>query len=172
MKLSKQGWAVALLGMDSVEALEGMQEQVAPIVGAYTTAPPEEQKELLTEMLDGLSWPESLINDEVTLSVEAATNEINKPLTIHYNTTQYKAAVWHVYKKNFTEQGGAIFANYLEAQERLDRLIVDATKSGMISSAGFLVTADKAGENEYYVDVYVQPCFGEYTHLTTLEIVQ
>ncbi len=112
------------------------------------------------------------ISDEVTLSVEAATNEINKPLTIHYNTTQYKAAVWHVYKKNFTEQGGAIFANYLEAQECLDRLIVDATKSGMISSAGFLVTADKAGENEYYVDVYVQPCFGEYTHSTTLEIVQ
>lgn len=112
------------------------------------------------------------INDEVTLLVEAATNEINKPLTIHYNTTQYKAAVWHVYKKNFTEQGGAVFANYLEAQERLDRLIVDATKSGMISSAGFLVTADKAGENEYYVDVYVQPCFGEYNHSTTLEIVQ
>ena len=102
--------------------------------------------------------------------VEAATNEINKPLTIHYNTSQYKAAVWHVYKKNFTEQGGAVFANYLEAQERLDRLIVDATKSGMISSAGFLVTADKAGENEYYVDVYVQPCFGEYHSSTTLEV--
>ena len=112
------------------------------------------------------------INDEVTLLVEASTNEINKPLTIHYNTTQYKAAVWHVYKKNFTEQGGAVFANYLEAQERLDRLIVDATKSGMISSAGFLVTADKAGENEYYVDVYVQPCFGEYHSSTTLEINQ
>lgn len=110
------------------------------------------------------------INDEVTLLVEAATNEINKPLTIHYNTAQYKAAVWHVYKKNFTEQGGAIFANYLEAQERLDKLIVDATKSGMISSAGFLVTADKAGENEYYVDVYVQPCFGEYHSSTTLEV--
>ena len=47
------------------------------------------------------------INDEVTLLVEAATNEINKPLTLHYNTAQYKAAVWHVYKKNFTEQGGA-----------------------------------------------------------------
>mgnify|MGYP003508544981 FL=1 len=112
------------------------------------------------------------IDDEVTLLVEAATNEINKPLTIHYNTSQYKAAVWHVYKKNFTEQGGAVFANYLEAQERLDKLIVDATKSGMISSAGFLVTADKAGENEYYVDVYVQPCFGEYHSSTTLEINQ
>lgn len=110
------------------------------------------------------------INDEVTLLVEASTNEINKPLTIHYNTTQYKAAVWHVYKKNFTEQGGAVFANYLEAQECLDRLIVDATKSGMISSAGFLVTADKVGENEYYVDVYVTPCFGEYNHSTTLEV--
>ena len=117
--------------------------------------------------------------DEVKLSAEAATNEIkkpvnksNKPLTLHYNTAQYKAAVWHVYKKNFTEQGGAVFANYLEAQERLDRLIVDATKSGMISSAGFLVTADKAGENEYYVDVYVQPCFGEYHSSTTLEINQ
>ena len=114
--------------------------------------------------------PLCFLNDEITLLVEAATNEINKPLTIHYNTTQYKAAVWHVYKKNFTEQGGAIFANYLEAQERLDRLIVDATKSGMISSAGFLVTADKAGENEYYVDVYVQPCFGEYHSSTTLEV--
>lgn len=114
--------------------------------------------------------PLRFINDEVTLLVEADTNEINKPLTIHYNTTQYKAAVWHVYKKNFTEQGGAIFANYLEAQERLDRLIVDATKSGMIATAGFLVTADKAGENEYYVDVYVQPCFGEYHSSTTLEI--
>lgn len=112
------------------------------------------------------------INDEVTLLVEASTNKSNKPLTIHYNTAQYKAAVWHVYKKNFTEQGGAVFANYLEAQERLDKLIVDATKSGMISSAGFLVTADKAGENEHYVDVYVQPCFGEYNHSTTLEIVQ
>ena len=110
------------------------------------------------------------IDDEVTLLVEAATNEINKPLTIHYNTTQYKAAVWHVYKKNFTEQGGAVFANYLEAQERLDRLIVDATKSGMIATAGSLVTADKAGENEYYVDVYVQPCFGEYHSSTTLEV--
>lgn len=33
MKLSKQGWAVAMLGMGSVEALEDMQEQVAPIVG-------------------------------------------------------------------------------------------------------------------------------------------
>ena len=110
------------------------------------------------------------INDEVTLLVEASTNKSNKPLTIHYNTMQYKAAVWHVYKKNFTEQGGAVFANYLEAQERLDKLIVDATKSGMISSAGFLVTADKAGENEYYVDVYVQPCFGEYHSSTTLEV--
>lgn len=112
------------------------------------------------------------IDDEVTLLVEASTNEINKPLTIHYNTAQYKAAVWHVYKKNFTEQGGAVFANYLEAQERLDKLIVDATKSGMIATAGFLVTADKAGENEYCVDVYVQPCFGEYNSSTTLEIVQ
>ena len=110
------------------------------------------------------------INNEVTLLVEASTNKSNKPLTIHYNTAQYKAAVWHVYKKNFTEQGGAVFANYLEAQERLDKLIVDATKSGMISSAGFLVTADKAGENEYYVDVYVQPCFGEYHSSTTLEV--
>ena len=110
------------------------------------------------------------LNDEVTLVVEASTNEGNKPLTIHYNTMQYKAAVWHVYKKNFTEQGGAVFANYLEAQERLDKLIVDATKSGMVATAGFLVVADKAGENEYYVDVYVQPCFGEYHSSTTLEV--
>ena len=109
-------------------------------------------------------------NHEVEVIVKAIVKEPKKSLTIHYNTTQYKAAVWHVYKKNFTEQGGAIFANYLEAQERLDRLIVDATKSGMISSAGFLVTADKAGENEYYVDVYVQPCFGEYHSSTTLEV--
>lgn len=112
------------------------------------------------------------INDEVTLLVEASTNEINKPLTIHYNTTQYKAAVWHVYKKNFTEQGGAVFANYLEAQERLDKLIVDATKSGMVATAGFLVVADEAGENEYCVSIYVTPCFGEYNHSTTLEINQ
>ena len=111
-------------------------------------------------------------NHEVEVIVKAIVEEPEKSLTIHYNTAQYKAAVWHVYKKNFTEQAGAVFANYLEAQERLDRLIVDATKSGMISSAGFLVTADKAGENEYYVDVYVQPCFGEYNHSTTLEINQ
>ena len=63
MKLSKQGWAVAMLGMGSVEALEGMQEQVAPIVGAYTTATPEEQKELLTEMSNGLHWLASNIED-------------------------------------------------------------------------------------------------------------
>ena len=112
------------------------------------------------------------INDEVTLLVEASTNKSNKPLTIHYNTAQYKAAVWHVYKKNFTEQGGAVFANYLEAQERLDKLIVDATKSGMVATAGFLVVADEAGENEYCVSIYVTPCFVEYNHSTTLEIVQ
>ena len=69
MKLSKQGWAVAMLGMGSVEALESMQEQVAPIVGEYTTATPEEQKELLTEMLDGLSWLGSLIG-EVSIKIE------------------------------------------------------------------------------------------------------
>ena len=69
MKLSKQGWAVALLGMGSAEALEGMQEQVAPIVGAYTTATPEEQKELLTEMLNGLSWLGNLIGD-VSIKIE------------------------------------------------------------------------------------------------------
>jgi hypothetical protein len=63
VKLSKQGWAVALLGMGSVEALEGMQEQVAPIVGAYTVATPEEQKELLNEMSNGLHWLASLIED-------------------------------------------------------------------------------------------------------------
>ena len=63
MKLSKQGWAVALLGMGSVEALEGMQEQVAPVVGAYTVATPEEQKELLTEMSNGLHWLASNIED-------------------------------------------------------------------------------------------------------------
>jgi hypothetical protein len=68
-KLSKQGWAVALLGMGSAEVLEGMQEQVAPIVGAYTTATPEEQKELLTEMLNGLSWLGSLIGD-VSIKIE------------------------------------------------------------------------------------------------------
>ena len=110
------------------------------------------------------------LNDEVTLVVEASTNEGNKPLTIHYNTVQYKAAGWHVYKKNFTEQGGAVFANYLEAQERLDKLIVDATKSGMVATAGFLVVADEAGENEYCVSIYVTPCFGEYNHSTTLEV--
>ena len=63
MKLSKQGWAVALLGMGSVEALEEMQEQVAPVVGAYTVATPEEQKELLTEMSNGLHWLASNIED-------------------------------------------------------------------------------------------------------------
>ena len=69
MKLNKQGWAVALLGMGIAEALEGMQEQVAPIVGAYTTDTPEEQKELLTEMLEGLSWLGSLIGD-VSIKIE------------------------------------------------------------------------------------------------------
>jgi hypothetical protein len=63
MKLSKQGWAVALLGMGAVETLTEMQDQVAPIVGAYTVATPEEQKELLSEMLDGISWLGSLIED-------------------------------------------------------------------------------------------------------------
>lgn len=63
MKLSKQGWAVALLGMGAVETLAEMQDQVAPIVGAYTVATPEEQKELLSEMLDGISWLGSLIED-------------------------------------------------------------------------------------------------------------
>ena len=69
MKLSKQGWAVALLGMRSAEALEGMLQNVAPIVGTYTTAPPEEQKELLTEMLNGLSWLGSRI-EEVSIKIE------------------------------------------------------------------------------------------------------
>lgn len=69
MKLSKQGWAVAMLGMGSAGALEDMQKQVAPIVGAYTTATPEEQKELLNEMLDGLSWLGSLI-EEVSIKIE------------------------------------------------------------------------------------------------------
>lgn len=63
MKLSKQGWAVALLGMGSAEALEEMQEQIAPIVGAYSVATPEEQKELLTEMSNGLHWLASNIED-------------------------------------------------------------------------------------------------------------
>lgn len=63
MKLSKQGWAVALLGLGAVETLAEMQDQVAPIVGAYTVATPEEQKELLSEMLDGISWLGSLIED-------------------------------------------------------------------------------------------------------------
>lgn len=69
MKLSKQGWVVALLGMSIVEAVESMQEQVAVVVGEYTTATPEEQKELLTEMLDGLSWLGSLIGD-VSIKIE------------------------------------------------------------------------------------------------------
>lgn len=63
MKLSKQGWAVAMLGMGSAEALEDMQEQIAPIVGAYSVATPEEQKELLTEMSNGLHWLASNIED-------------------------------------------------------------------------------------------------------------
>lgn len=63
MKLNKQGWAVALLGMGAVETLAEMQEQVAPIVGAYTVATPEEQKELLSEMGMGLSWLATLIED-------------------------------------------------------------------------------------------------------------
>lgn len=63
MKLSKQGWAVALLGMGGKEVIAEMQDQVALIVGAYTVATPEEQKELLSEMLDGISWLGSLIED-------------------------------------------------------------------------------------------------------------
>ena len=63
MKLSKQGWAVALLGMGGKEAIAEMQDQVAPIVGAYTVATPEEQKELLAEMSMGLSWLATLIED-------------------------------------------------------------------------------------------------------------
>lgn len=69
MKLSKQEWTVALLGMGAVETLVEMQEQVAPIVGAYTVATPEEQKELLSEMLDGISWLGSLI-EEVSIKIE------------------------------------------------------------------------------------------------------
>lgn len=63
MKLSKQGWAVALLGMGGKEVIAEMQDQVAPIVGAYAVATPEEQKELLSEMLNGISWLGSLIED-------------------------------------------------------------------------------------------------------------
>ena len=69
MKLSKQGWAVALLGMGAVETLAEMQDQVAPIVGAYTVATTDEQKELLAEMLDGISWLGSLI-EEVSIKIE------------------------------------------------------------------------------------------------------
>ena len=69
MKLSKQGWAVALLGMSTHEVLDAMQEQVLVVVGEYTTATPEAQKELLTEMLDGLSWLGSLIGD-VSIKIE------------------------------------------------------------------------------------------------------
>ena len=71
MKLSKQGWAVALLGMNIAETVETLQEQaeVSLIIGEYTTATPEEQKELLTEMLNGLSWLGSLIGD-VSIKIE------------------------------------------------------------------------------------------------------
>ena len=71
MKLSKQGWAVALVGMNIAETVETMQEQaeVSLIIGEYTTATPEEQKELLTEMLEGLSWLGSLIG-EVSIKIE------------------------------------------------------------------------------------------------------
>ena len=73
MKLSKQGWAVALLGLSAEAVAEEvvgvMQEQVAVAVGEYTTAPPEEQKEFLTAMLDGLSGLGSLIGD-VSINIE------------------------------------------------------------------------------------------------------
>ncbi len=71
MKLSKQGWAVALVGMNIAETVETMQEQaeVSLIIGEYTTATPEEQKELLTEMLEGLSWLGSRI-EEVSIKIE------------------------------------------------------------------------------------------------------
>lgn len=71
MKLSKQGWAVALLGMNSAETVETMQEQaeIALIVGEYKIAPPEEQQELLTAMLEGLSWLGSRI-EEVSSKIE------------------------------------------------------------------------------------------------------
>lgn len=69
MKLSKQEWAVALLGMGAVETLEEMQKQVAPIVGAYTVATTEEQKELLAEMGIGLSCLATLI-EEVSIKIE------------------------------------------------------------------------------------------------------
>ena len=69
MKLSKQEWAVAMLGMSAEEVVGAMQEQVVGVVGEYTTAPPEEQKELLTAMLDGLSGLGSLIGD-VSIKIE------------------------------------------------------------------------------------------------------
>lgn len=69
MKLSKQEWAVALLGMGAIETLEEMQKQVAPIVGAYNEATTEEQKELLAEMEMGLSCLAILIK-EVSIKIE------------------------------------------------------------------------------------------------------
>lgn len=104
--------------------------------------------------------------DEVALLSEAKPT---KTLKLHYFTAIYKAAILYVYRNNIID-GKPTYASYLAAQERLDELIVESTKSGMIASGGFIVTADKVGDNEYYVDVYVNPCFGEYHSSTTLEV--
>lgn len=69
MELSKQGWLTAMMGLSVVKVMEGMQDEVSPLIWEYTTATPEEQKELLTEMLNGLSWLGSLIGD-VSIKIE------------------------------------------------------------------------------------------------------
>ena len=104
--------------------------------------------------------------DEVVLMSEAKPT---KTLKIHYNTTVYKAAILHVYQKNIID-GKPTYTSYLAAQEQLDELIVESTKSGMIATGGFIVMADKVGDYEYCVDVCVNPCFGEYNSFTTLEV--
>ena len=122
--------------------------------------------ELLQLQLDLDEPPLWFSSDEVALISEAKPT---KTLKLHYLTAIYKAAILHVYQNNIVD-GKPVYTSYLAAQEQLDDLIVEATKSGMIATGGFTVIADEVGDNEYYVDVYINPCFGEYNSFTTLEV--
>lgn len=88
-----------------------------------------------------------------------------KTLKLHYLTAIYKAAILYEYRNNIID-GKLVYASYLAAQERLDELIIESAKSGMIATGGFIVRSDKVGDNEYYVDIYMStPALGNIIHL-------
>lgn len=122
--------------------------------------------DLLELHLDSDEPPLWFNYEGVTLISEAKPT---KTLKLHYFTAIYKAAILYVYRNNLVD-GKPVYTSYLAAQEQLDELVVESTKSGMIATGGFIVMANKVGDDEYYVDIYVNPCFGEYNSFTTLEV--